>query len=42
VRNYSAIEKARDRLGYRPSVGLEEGIRQTHAWFAGAPTEVTS
>jgi UDP-glucose 4-epimerase len=42
VRNYSAIEKARERLGYRPTVGLEEGIRQTYAWFAGAPTEVTS
>jgi UDP-glucose 4-epimerase len=42
VRNYSAIEQARERLGYRPTVGLEEGIRKTYAWFAGAPTEVTS
>ncbi|KAF1963152.1 hypothetical protein CC80DRAFT_542303 [Byssothecium circinans] len=28
-----SIEKARNRLGYEPIVGTEEGIRRTVAWF---------
>ena len=27
------ISKAQQRLGYRPTVSLEEGLRQTVAWF---------
>lgn len=27
------ITRARDLLGYRPGVGLEEGLRQTVAWY---------
>jgi UDP-glucose 4-epimerase len=35
-RNYSLIDKARDRLGYAPEVDLEEGLRRTWEWFAEA------
>ena len=28
------ITLARDLLGYRPLVGLEEGLRETVAWYA--------
>jgi UDP-glucose 4-epimerase len=34
-RNYSLIDKARDKLGYSPAVTLSEGIRRTWEWFAG-------
>jgi UDP-glucose 4-epimerase len=34
VRNYSLVDKARERLGYRPQVALEEGLRVTWDWFA--------
>ncbi len=34
-RNYSLIDKARDRLGYAPQVPLADGVRQTWDWFAG-------
>jgi UDP-glucose 4-epimerase len=34
LRNYSAVDKARDRLGYTPSVTLEQGLRRTWDWFA--------
>ena len=34
LRNYSSVDKARDRLGYRPSVALEEGLQRTWEWFA--------
>ena len=33
LRNYSAIEKARTRLGYTPEVPLAEGLRRTFDWF---------
>ena len=33
LRNYSAIDKARERLGYEPSVTLAEGLARTWAWF---------
>jgi len=33
LRNYSAVDKARDRLGYTPSVTLEQGLRRTWEWF---------
>jgi UDP-glucose 4-epimerase len=36
LRNYSSVDKARDRLGYRPSVALAEGLRRTWDWFASA------
>jgi UDP-glucose 4-epimerase len=36
LRNYSAVDKARDRLGYRPSVALAEGLQRTWDWFASA------
>lgn len=35
-RNYSLIEKARQRLGYAPAVQLEDGLRLTHEWFASS------
>jgi UDP-glucose 4-epimerase len=34
LRNYSAVDKARERLGYRPSVALEDGLRRTWGWFS--------
>jgi UDP-glucose 4-epimerase len=36
LRNYSAVDKARERLGYRPSVALAEGLQRTWDWFAAA------
>ena len=36
LRNYSAIDKARERLGYEPSVTLAEGLARTWAWFDSA------
>ncbi|MGH3012700.1 MAG: NAD-dependent epimerase/dehydratase family protein [Gaiellaceae bacterium] len=35
LRNYSSIEKARQRLGYTPSVPLADGLRRTFEWFTG-------
>jgi UDP-glucose 4-epimerase len=32
-RNYSLIDKARDRLGYQPEVVLADGIQRTWDWF---------
>jgi UDP-glucose 4-epimerase len=29
----AAIDAARAALGYAPSIGLEEGLRRTVAWF---------
>jgi UDP-glucose 4-epimerase len=34
LRNYSLIDKARERLGYAPAVPLEEGLRRTYEWFS--------
>jgi len=34
LRNYAAVDKARERLGYTPSVTLEQGLRRTWDWFA--------
>lgn len=36
-RNYSAIEKARERLGYAPDVPLAEGLGRTLEWFTSLP-----
>lgn len=33
----AAIDKAERLLGYRPTVGFEEGLRRTVAWAAGRP-----
>jgi UDP-glucose 4-epimerase len=33
LRNYSLIDKARERLGYSPSVQLADGLRRTYEWF---------
>lgn len=33
------IDKARQLLGYKPKVGMEEGLRRTVAWFTGADAE---
>ena len=33
LRNYSSIEKARERLGYAPQVSLAEGLDRTFEWF---------
>jgi len=37
VRNYSLVDKARDRLGYEPAVTLKDGLAQTYEWFVGLP-----
>jgi UDP-glucose 4-epimerase len=39
-RNYSDIRKARKLLDFNPRVPLEEGLRQTFAWFVEAYPEV--
>ena len=36
LRNYSSVDKARDRLGYQPSVALAEGLQRTWDWFAAS------
>ncbi|HLF28442.1 MAG TPA: NAD-dependent epimerase/dehydratase family protein [Anaerolineae bacterium] len=33
VRSYGDISRARTLLGYRPSVGLAEGLRETFQWY---------
>jgi UDP-glucose 4-epimerase len=33
-RNYSLVDKARERLGYAPDVPLADGLRRTWDWFA--------
>ena len=33
LRNYSLVDKARERLGYSPVVRLEDGLRRTYEWF---------
>jgi len=35
-RNYSLIDKARERLGHAPEVPLAEGLERTWSWFADA------
>ena len=37
---YYSCKKAKTRLGYRPRVGLEEGIKRTIAWFAKQEHEI--
>ena len=32
--SFVTIDKARDELGWQPSVGLEQGLRETFEWFA--------
>jgi UDP-glucose 4-epimerase len=36
LRNYSLVDKARERLGYAPAIPLEEGVRITYEWFSSA------
>jgi UDP-glucose 4-epimerase len=33
ARSFSDIGRARRALDYRPSVGLDEGLRMTRDWF---------
>lgn len=33
LRLFSDSTKARERLGFQPAVGLEEGLRRLHAWY---------
>jgi UDP-glucose 4-epimerase len=33
LRNYADISRARSQLGFKPEVGLEEGLERTWAWF---------
>jgi dTDP-glucose 4,6-dehydratase len=35
------ISRATERLGWRPRIELEEGLRRTVAWFAGRPAELS-
>jgi UDP-glucose 4-epimerase len=37
LRNYSLVDKARERLGYEPQVALEDGLRRTYEWFVALP-----
>jgi UDP-glucose 4-epimerase len=39
-RNYSLIEKARERLGYAPAVPLADGLRRTYEWFTSTGAAV--
>ena len=32
-RNYSVVDKARERLGFSPTIPLAEGLRRTYDWF---------
>jgi UDP-glucose 4-epimerase len=36
LRNYSLIDKAKERLGYAPAVPLEEGLVRTYEWFTSS------
>ena len=36
LRNYSLVEKARQRLGYAPAVPLGDGLRRTYEWFSSS------
>ena len=38
LRNYSLIDKARERLGYAPAVVLRDGLRRTYEWFTSLST----
>jgi UDP-glucose 4-epimerase len=40
-RNVSRVDKAAERLGYRATVPLEEGIARTTAWFRAALVDPT-
>jgi UDP-glucose 4-epimerase len=42
LRNYSLVEKARERLGFSPEVGLEDGVRRTYEWFSSLRTAAAS
>ncbi|MGZ4688621.1 MAG: NAD-dependent epimerase/dehydratase family protein [Acidimicrobiia bacterium] len=37
ARSYSDISRAREALGFNPSVGLAEGLSLTRDWFVNAP-----
>ncbi len=37
----AAIEKAKDLLGYMPTVEFEEGLRRTVAWYRQAHPELS-
>jgi UDP-glucose 4-epimerase len=41
LRNYSLIGKARERLGYAPSVPLADGLRRTYEWFTRSANAAT-
>jgi nucleoside-diphosphate-sugar epimerase len=34
-KNYSAIAKVRERLGWEPHVELRDGLCETYAWWQG-------
>lgn len=42
LRNYASIEKARRLLGYNPSKGLDEGLRDTWRWFVSQNSRAAS
>jgi UDP-glucose 4-epimerase len=41
LRNYSLVDKARERLGFLPTVELSEGLRRTYVWFTSDAAVVT-
>jgi UDP-glucose 4-epimerase len=41
LRNYSLVDKARERLGFLPTVELAEGLRRTYVWFTSDAAVVT-
>jgi nucleoside-diphosphate-sugar epimerase len=35
-------DRAREVLGWAPEVGIDEGVRQTFAWYVGARAEAAA
>ncbi|MFF0727431.1 UDP-glucuronic acid decarboxylase family protein [Streptomyces sp. NPDC004134] len=42
TRRRPVINRAQDRLGWYPDVGIEEGLRRTVEWFAARPRDVAA
>jgi nucleoside-diphosphate-sugar epimerase len=38
----ASLERARERIGYRPRIGLAEGLRRTWEWFEARESALTA